>query len=58
MLGDNTGFAEMKPQDAQKIMALFELAKSKPMQIGWIEEKTGPFLYNGHEVTYRDALQR
>ncbi len=58
MVGDNTGFAEMKPQDVQKIMALFAHAKAKPLKITWIEEKSGPFLYNGQEVTYRDALQR
>jgi len=56
--GDDIGIAEMKAADVQKIMALFALAKSAPMKIGWIEESTRPFIYNGQEVAYREPLQQ
>jgi len=54
--GDDTGIAEMKAADVQKIMALFAL--EKPMKLGWIEETARSFTYKGHDVAYRGALEQ
>jgi hypothetical protein len=54
--GENLGISDMTPEQLKRTVDLFEVRKSRRMQITWIEENAGNPTYQGRPIKYKYSL--